>query len=108
MRVAGSAGGGEGEGEGASPSELALGPHAAAVHLHDLAEDREAQPAAAARAPPRRVHPYEAVEDAREDVLRDAGPGVRNGEPRLVVASPDRHQDVAAGARVLHRVVDEV
>src|SRR5258707_894048 len=59
---------------------LARDPHAAAVELDDVADDREAEAQSAVHARRRVVGLPEAFEDVRQELRFDALAGVRDGE----------------------------
>ena len=69
----------EGEGERAALTDRAVGRHAAAHRLDQLADDRQTEAGAAAGPVARVVAPIEALEDAAELLRRDAGAGVLDG-----------------------------
>ena len=66
------------------PPRLALARDLAAVGLHDLADDRQAQPRAAG--PVHAGHAEELVEDVRQELRRDADAGVGDRQPHPAVA----------------------
>ena len=68
-------------------------PDPAAVLLHDVADDRQAQARPAARPPGARpVDLVEALEDPRPVAPRDADAAVRHRRLEHVVAAPDADQ----------------
>src|SRR5690606_33282866 len=84
---------------------LALDPDAAAVRLDDALGDGEAEADAAAA---RVAGLPEAVEEVRELIGRDAGPGVADLEAHLVAIAFDVDAHAPAFGRELDGVADEV
>src|SRR5262245_11825793 len=87
----------------ASASDLALEEDAPAVRLHDVANDREAEP---------RCPGILALDEALEDPLaltrRDSRTAVRHRGPHGAVVCGGRDPDRAAARRVAQRVPDQV
>src|SRR5437870_11785247 len=85
-----------------------LDPDPAAVRLHDLLGDGEAQPGTSAVAPTGGLHAEEALEDPAPHRARDPGAGVLDREARLVSVPPCGDAHHASRAGEADRVADEV
>src|SRR4051812_1315960 len=96
------------EAHGGALARLALRPDPAAVSLHEHARDGQPEAATTAVARAARVGAMEALEDALELVLLDAGPRVGDRELDLFAQHPHPDRDRIAVARVVHGVADEV
>src|SRR5881409_4402025 len=79
-----------------------------AVGDDDRPGDGEPETRAALNAGPRVVEPDERLEDPPELRRVDPRAGVLHGELRAPVAARERERDLAAGRRVLDRVVHQV
>src|SRR6266571_695150 len=98
----------DGEVERRPVANCALDAELAAVHLHDLLNDRQPEPSPGDRLGRAAAHAAEALEDVDDLVRRDAKPGVGNGDQRITAlgSAGDGHR--ATLWRVLHSVADEV
>ena len=96
------------EAEVAPRTESAFESHAAAVHLDELADQRQAQ--TGALVPPRvgSVHLGEGVENALLIFLLDSDPRVDDGDRQRLAVAPRPHGDAATRMRELDRVAQEV
>ena len=72
-----------------SPRRL-LHADGAAVHAHELVDEREPDARALVAARPRPLDPVETLEEPRQFVLGDAGPGVGDLELRVLAVRPQR------------------
>src|SRR5207302_4950392 len=79
----------------ALPSPAALRVHRPAVHLDEMADDGEAQPQTALGAARRAVRLPEAIEDVRQEVRRDADPGVADDDLDLALPPLQFDRDLA-------------
>src|SRR5204862_3217859 len=70
----------DGEVERRPVSDGAFDPDLAAVHLHDLLNDRQPEPSPGDRLGRAAAHAAEALEDVHDLVRRDAEPGVGHGD----------------------------
>src|SRR5207245_719294 len=78
----------QGDIEGRAPIELALGPDATVVCLHQLLNDEEAQPGAVSLLPGRRS-PEAALENARQVIRGNANALIGDTEDNVVGALLD-------------------
>src|SRR6185295_19824534 len=80
----------------------------AAVRLGDVLDDREAEPGPPLLAGAPLVDPIEALEDARQGLLRDPDAGVLDLDARGPLPAGHPHPHRAAGAVVLDSVREHV
>lgn len=79
------------------------------VEFHELADDREAEPAAAMFTGPGPVGAVKGFEDAQKIILRDTDAVVRDMQPYVpAVVRRDGDVDLASGSRIDEGVFDEV
>ena len=83
-------------------------PHVAAVVLHDVLDDREAEAAASGVAAARGVDPEEALEHPVALVLGDADALIRHRDLDDAVVGTDPDADARSVGRVLDGVGDQV
>src|SRR5690349_16004602 len=89
-------------------SDRAFHARRAVVRGHQVLDNREAQPGAAELARARLVHPVEALEQARQILLRNADPGIAHKELDHLGPRRGADRDFAARGRVLDRVIQQV
>src|SRR6185503_8727119 len=89
-------------------TDLALGPHATAVHRHDLPDDRETEPGPLDASRDAALDSRVTLPDRLKLVRRDAHAVVRDRETDRAVVTRCRYDDLAAGRGVLHGVREEV
>src|SRR5262249_38050563 len=87
---------------------VTLGPHAAAMRLDDLANDRQTEPEPARRAEQLSVALAEAIEDLGQEVRRDALARIAEDPPRLPGIAGYAHGDASAVRGELDRVAQHV
>src|SRR5207244_2716339 len=81
----------------------------AAVPLHDMLDDRQAEPRAAGLARAAAVGAVEPLGEARQVLACDARAGVGDGDlSRAVAEHVPRHVDAASLGRIAHRIRHEV
>src|SRR5438093_6863010 len=88
--------------------DRALHPDLAAVHLHDLLNDRETKASPGNRLRGAAADASETLEHVAYLVLRDADAGVGDADQREAAVDPARERHRATIGRVLDRVVDQV
>src|SRR5712691_4762475 len=93
---------------GGAAAELAFSLHAPAVCLHEVLDDRQAEPRAAFLPRAAGVHTVEALEDAREVLGGDAGAGVGHPNDDVAAVSLRGHADTATPRRMPQRVIKEI
>src|SRR3989442_1850901 len=81
-------------------AELAFSLHAPAVCLHEVLDDRQAEPRAAFLPRAAGVHAVEALEDAREGLGGDAGPCVGHPADDVATVTLPGHAETAAHPRL--------
>src|SRR5689334_12348161 len=94
------------EGEAGPARRGALQIYPAAVRLHDVAHDGEAEPGGSRLADA--VMLGEALEDPFLLLGRDAGPRVVDGDPHDVAVGRGRDFDAAATRSVAERICDQI
>src|SRR5213594_3758711 len=80
----------------------------ATVQLHQPAHQRESHTEPTLRAVARALTLYGHVEHVREQIRRDADPGVSDADHCLILLAADANADRATGRGVLDRVREEI
>src|SRR5215471_2758434 len=101
-------GGRESDSEAAALADLALDLDGAVVQMHEVLDDREAQPCAGAGLRPGAVHLIEALENLLALGPGNSGPAVRDRKPRPARLAERSQRHGRSLGRELDGVVEEV